>query len=394
MKKVVLTTLALFIFMGGIVEAQSECDQAYIKAMQANNPTERAKFLKEFLGKCGGKGSQYENFANAYLCTLIYPGKTEQEITSAGEKALSLGGIDDNLKCQVLISLSAVYTKGAQTLDKSKAYANQVIQTATAAKAKEADPGAAATWNTIIGTAHLVLAQAYENSKDAKGAVDSYINSYNILKQPAILAELKKFGKRLYETKDYANAEKIFRFTSQVNAKDSESATLVAQILYKMGKTQEALTMFKEIHAKQKSGEMAYNIGIILAREAKTNPVLAQDAIRYLLDAALLYPAQSKKSMEMAEYLYFSSDKEWNDRVKKIQESSKLIEEWTTEFNKKFESKSEEELTPDEKREFRKKKENIEKEQKIIADLQAKQKASMDGFNKLLAEAKQRLGVK
>ena len=172
-------------------------------------------------------------------------------------------------------------------MEKAKSYANQLIQTATAAKAKEADPGAAANWNTMIGAGHLILAQAHENAKDQGRHRLLHQFLQHPEGQPEILAELKKLGKRLYEAKDYADAERIFRFTSQVNPKDSESATLVAQILYKTGKMHEALTMWKEILAKNKSGEMAYNIGITLAKEAKTNPALANDAIRYLIDAAL-----------------------------------------------------------------------------------------------------------
>lgn len=390
MKKIVLTALALFLVAGGIAMAQNECDGLYIKAMQANTPAERAQLLKEFLAKCSGKGSQYENFANAFLCTTVYQ-KTDQETIAYGEKALALGELDDQVKSQVLTALAVVYNKQGQNPEKTKAYANQLIQTATSMKAKEPEN---ANWNNLIGIGHFIIGQTQDRAKDHKGALDSYQTSYAILKDAKILAEMKKIAKAEYEAKAYADAEKVFRFLAQTNPKDVESQRLVGECLYKTGKTQEALAIFKEIHAKHRSGEMAYNIGIILAREAKTNPVLIQDAIRFLLDAALLYPAQSKKAMELAENLYYSNDKEWNNRVKLMQESKQLIDEWAKTINTKFGDKSEEDLTPDQRREYRKIKELIDKEQKVLEDLQAKQKASMEGFNKLLEEAKQRLGIK
>ena len=93
---------------------------------------------------------------------------------------------------------------------------------------------------------------------------------------------------------------------------------------------------------------MAYNIGIMLANEAKTNPAVTNDAVDYLLDASFLDPKQAKKHQDMAKSLFFSQDKEWNDRIKLINESQGLIKEWTDTINKKFGEKSEEELTSDE----------------------------------------------
>jgi hypothetical protein len=154
------------------------------------------------------------------------------------------------------------------------------------------------------------------------------------------------------------------------------------------------MALWKDSFAKSKSGDLAYNIGITLAREAKTNPALTNDAIRYLLDAAFLSPAKSKEARALAESMYFSSDKEWNNRVKLMQESKTLIDDWVKTINTKFGDKSEEDLTPDQKREYRKIKESIDKEQKTLDALNAQQKAGVEGFNKLLETEKSKLGIK
>ncbi len=393
MKTVLLTTVTLILVFGSLSLAQSECDQLYIKAMTANSEAERAKLLKDFLAKCAGQGNQYENFANAYLCILNYPQKNEMDIINYGEKALQLGGLDDLNKSQVLTNLAFVYTKNNP--EKAKTYANQIIDIARASKAKESEAANAAQWNSLIGGGYYILGQAQEKAKDNKSAIDSYLNSYNILKNPKIIADIKKVGKTAYEAKAYADAEKAFRAAYQVNPKDTGSLDLVAQCLYHAGKTDEALAMMKESYAKTKDGDTAYNIGIILAKQAGSkNPGLNTEALRYLLEASLLSQKYSKKSLELARNMFLGADKEWNNRVKAIQESTTLIADWTKTFNSKFEGKNPDELDSDQKREFRRLNENIEKENKILEKLQAEQKATTDKFQKLIDEAKARLGIR
>ena len=390
MKRLILTAAVFVLVVSGLAFAQNECDQTYIKAMTANTPAERIALLKEFLSTCAGKGSQYENFANANLCVTGWQGKTEQETLAYGEKALALGGIDDVMKCQVLTQLCVIYDKQGQNLDKAKSYASQLLQTATTAKAKDPE---GANWNTFIGLGHFFTAQALQKGKDIKGALDSYMTSYGILKDAKILVELKKIAKSLYEAKSYADAEKVYRTLAQANPKDAESQALIAQCLYKAGKINEALALWKETFTKSKSADLAYNIGITVAKEAKTNPALQNDAIRYLVDAALL-AAKYKDAMSMAENLFLGNDKDYNNRVKLMQESKQLIDDWAATINKKFGDKSEDDLSSDDRREYRKIKENIDKEQKTLDALQAKHKASTEGFTKILAEEKQKLGVR
>ena len=390
MKKAVLWAIVAAIFLSGVAYGQSESDQAYIKAMTANTPAERVTLLKDYLAKYAGKGNQYENFANANLCVIPWQGKTDQEILGYGEKALALGGLDNAMKCQVLMNVAAISVKAGQA-DKAKTYAGQLIQAATEGKTKEPE---VANWNGFVGAGHYLTAQALDKAKDIKGSLAEYMTSYGILKDAKILAEVKKLAKALYDAKNYADAEQTFRMLVQANPKDTESQALIAQCLYKSGKVDEAMALWKDSFTKSKSGDLAYNIGITLAKEAKTNPALTNDAIRYLLDAAFLSPAKSKDARALAESMYFSSDKDWNNRVKLMQESKALIDDWAKTINTKFGDKSEDDLTPDQRREYRKIKESIDKEQKTLDALNVQQKAGVEGFNKLLEAEKQKLGIK
>jgi hypothetical protein len=393
MRRTILTMIAIALGLAatsGLLRAQNDCDQMYIKAMQATSPAERAKLLKEYLASCAGKGSQYENFANAFLCTLPFP-KSDQETISYGEKALALGGLDDAVKSQVIYTLAVVSNKVNDSA-KTKAYAQQLIQVSTAGKAKEPEN---ANWNKFIGIGHFLVGQAAQKANDISGALAAYETSYNLIKDNAILVEVKKIGKSLMDAKKYADAEKVYRFLAGTG-KDSESLRIIADILAQTGRKSEALKMFKDMYAKKKTGDLAFNIGILLNQESKTNPALIPEAVNYFLDASLLIQDrnQAQNARKYAESLFMSQDKEWNNRVKAIQESQKLIEDWTNTINTKFGNKSEDELTSDEKREYRKIKEAMDKEVVRVEAIQAQQKATMDRLEALLAQAKQRVGVR
>ncbi len=398
MRKTAVISFAITLLLAGALAAQTnDCDETYIKAMTAQGDAQKAQLLKDFLAKCSGKGSQYENFANANLSLLNYPGKTAKDAIDYGEKALALGGLDDLTKCQILIQISALYSQSGQNLDKAKSYATQVTEIAKAAKAKDAEDSttSAAQWNQLIGAGYFALGQAQEKAKDYKSAVDSYVNSYSILKNAQIMAGIKKLGKALYDAKDYAGAEKAFK-AAYTATKDFDSTVFYAKSLYRNNKEAEALTYFKEAYAKQKSGELAYNIGIILARQAKTNPAVSSEAIRYLVEASYTYPSQSQQAMKYAENLFFLSNKDlkYNEIVSEIQQRSKKIEELTSAYNAKFGGKEEEDLSGNEKAEMKSMLAQIEAEKKALEKLQSDQNMAIAKFNQLLEDTKQRLGIK
>jgi len=394
MKRTMLTLIVMLLLVSGWLAAQDEASQAYIKAMTAQNQSQKAQLLKDFVSKYGGKGNQYENFAYANLCLLSYAGKTAKETIDAGDKALALGGLDDLTKYQVLVTVAGVHVQSAMSLEKAKSQALQAADLAKAGKSgAEGEDGA--KWNQMIGAAIYVHAQACEKSKDFKGAVDSYIQSYNILKNKQILADLNKMGKTLMDNKSYAEAEKLYR-TLYTSAKDEATGTLLARALYHSGQRDEAMTVFKELYARKKSGNVAYNIGIILAKEATTNPAVANEAIRYLLEAAFLSEANSKQAMGLAENLFFTTNKDikWNDTVNQITAANKKIEDLTKTYNTKFGDKEEDALTAADKKEMKTILDQIEAEKKKLEPLKATQAQVISTFNKLIAETKTRLGIR
>jgi tetratricopeptide (TPR) repeat protein len=394
MKKTLTMALALIILTSGLLSAQSsEANEAYIKAMTAQAPAQKAQMLKDYLARYGGKGSQYENFANANLAILAYPGKTASDTISYGEKALQLGGLDDLSKYQVMIAVAGTCVQYGQNLEKAKSLAVQAVELCKSSRGKEGENSS--QWNQLMGAAHYVHGQAAEKTKDYRTAAESFANSYTILKNPQIMASLKKLGKTLYDAKAYAEAEKVFKLVA-ASTKDPDIALLYAGALYKSGKIDEALSAYQEIYAKNKNGDVAFNIGIILTKRAQTQPSLASEAISYLLDASFLSPANSKQAMSMAESLFFTSNKEfrWNDTVNQINALSKKIEDMTKTFNDKFGDKDEEEMKDSQKAEMKNLLTGIDTEKKNLEKLKANQNVVMAKFTTQIEDTKRRLGIR
>ena len=391
MKRLLLTAVMLAVFIGGFAFAQSDADQFYIKAMQAPSPAEKARLLKEYVSKYAGQGNQYDGYAYANLCILQYQAKQfNSETIGIAEKAAADGKIDDQMKGAMLQIIADIHLKTNQ-FDKAKAAAQKCLQHAQAAKAKEAEAANAKVWTQTIGQAHFLTAQAQEKSGDIKGALESYNQAYTVLKAPTVLGEVKKIGKSYYAAQKYAEAELIYRYLAGTGL-DSESLTILAQILNRQGKQAEALQMFKDMYAKNKTGSMAYNIGIMLANEVKTNAAVVNDAVSFLLDASFLDVKRSKQCTDIARSLFFSQDKEWNSRIKLIEESQTLVTDWSNTINTKYGDKSEDELTTDERREYRKLKEMIDKETVTLNNLQAQMQSGSGKFDALVAAAKKRVG--
>lgn len=395
MKKVILSSLmAVFLLSVALPAQDNNCNESYIKAMTANSIPERYKLLKEWVVNCGGKGSQYENFAYAALCTLPVTGRTPQETVDYGEKALSIGGLDDMTKYQVLINVASSYVSLGQNLQKARGYASQAIQIAQANRKKGPDAGDPAQWNSFIGAGHFVQGQVLEKEKNYGEAVTAYINSYNILKNKQILTSLAKLGQELYNSKQYADAEKALNLASSV-LQDFGTTALYAKALHRNNKKNEALTQYKKAYAKQKNGEIAYNIGLILAGNAQNNTAATDEAIQYLLEAGFLSAANSKKATDLAQQLYFNNkDKTYNENVKQLGEKSEELESTTKAFNDKFGEKDEEDLTEAEKTEMDALLKKIENLQGEIEKIQKNTEASLVNWQQLVDQTKTKLGIK
>jgi len=396
MRKTTLATLILILFTFVTLYAQTEdANQEYIQAMSAQDPAQKAKLLKQWLKTNQGKGNQYEKYAYAELCVWNYPGKTAEELIEYGEKSLSLGGLDDFTNCRVLMSIASIYSLRGQNLEKAKSYSLQVIQLAKNNRDKEGSGAAPAQWDQFMGAAYFTHGTALDKGRDPRGALESYINSYDILKDPQIASALKKVGKNLYDYKFYKDAEKAFKITATA-LKDYASILLYAKTLHRNGKKEEAIRYYKQAYAQQKTGDVAFNIGIILAGESERDPSVSPEAIKYLLDASFLSPPNSKKAMQLAESLFFNFNKDlkYNETVRNIQKKNKELEDLTEDYENRFGKKEDEELSDTDKRMMKIMVQDIEALQKDVEGLLLKQKAALDQFNKLIEETKRRLGVR
>jgi hypothetical protein len=393
MKKTVLITLALTFFISSLALSQNdEAHSAYLQAMGAPTLAQKIQLLKNYINKYKGQGTQYEHYAYANLCILSSQTSNLNEAIDYGENALLLGGLDDYTKTQVLFVLSTIYTKQGKNLEKAKNYAMQVVELSRVNKNKKSATTNANQWDKLMGAGYYTHAQAQEKAKQLKGAAESFIKSYEILKNPQIGKDLKNVGKALYKFKFYKDAEEAFRVAYQILG-DYESGSFYAKTLFKNNKKDEALTNFKKVYSKQRSGEVAFYIGIILAENGKKDASVSQEAIQYLLEASFLSPSNSEQARALAESLFFHSAEagNYNEKVKELTELTKKLEEMTELFNENFGDKNEDELSNKEKKEIESWLKDIEALEVKIKKIEADQNVIVQKFNRLLEETKNRL---
>lgn len=390
MKRTLLLIL-LFLLAACAIWAQNPADEAYIKAMTVQDNCEKVKLLKDFINQYAGKGSQYENYAYAYLCLLPCPSKSLQESLNFGEKALSLGGLDTTVKSSLMIFLANNFIAQGQNLDKAKNYAGQLIELGKTEKTKE---GAVPDkWNKIIAAGYYILGSAAEKAKDTATAVKAYLDAYTLSKDKSIMISLRKMGKTFADAKNYAEAEKVYRSIYN-QTKDPNDARLLGQLLNRAGKNGEALSLLKEAYSKKRTGEVAFSIAVILANKAKTDPALVNEAVRYSLEAAFLPNPNSEQAMKMAESMFFTMNKDlkYNETVLAIQNKVKELEELTKIFNERFGGKNEEDLTDKDKKKMQEFQADIDTLQAEIDKLKKQQEAAIAKFNQLVEETKHRVG--
>jgi tetratricopeptide (TPR) repeat protein len=312
--------MTLVFVLAGLAAAQS-ADEEYLKAMQLPDACQKAKALEAYIAKYAGQGTTNEHWAYAYYCLSGCTSISPQKAAEAGEKALTMAGLDDSTKLQLMATIPTLYGKAGLT-DKADAAARKLIDYGKAA----ADPKIGAR---LQAGGYVMIGQFAEKAGDYGKAAENYITAYGVFKDPSISKVLNGLAATLYNQQKFADAEKVFR---QFYAADQgpESAALLGQTLYKQGKTDEALAIYKEGYAKKKTPSLALNIAIILNKEVKAKPALTNETINALIEAAVLNPKESKNLLGGAEYLFVGQDKELAASYDRIAEHNKAIEE----FNK------------------------------------------------------------
>jgi hypothetical protein len=382
MKRTLYATLTLVFLLTGLAAAQS-ADEDYLKAMQLSDNCAKVQALEAYVAKYAGQGTTNEHWAYAYYCLTPCATKNNQKAAEYGEKALGMSGIDGSTKQQLIIAVPQLYY-GAGQPDKGDAASRKLIEYGKGLSDAKAS-------SQIQATGYFLIGNSAEKAGDNAKATENYILAYNTLKDPSIIKQIKSLADKLYKAQKYPEAEQVLR---KFYAADQgpESATVLGQTLYKQGKVDEALAIYREAYAKKKTGGLAQNIAIILNSQVKTDPSKTNEAINANIEAGLLNPPQQKNFLGQAQNLFVGQDKELASSYAKIEEHKKAIEEFTKTYNAKVDGKTEDDLSDADKKVIKKLEANIDVENQAIAGIQASQKGVLDKFNALVAQVRTRLG--
>ncbi|GEM_PF-467005 len=381
-KTIGITASLLFLSVAVFLAAQTP-DEEYLKAMQIKDPCQQAQALDAYITNFADKGGQYDNYAYAYYCLCGCATKNVEKAVAYGEKALTMPATDNDTKLKIYFTIPQLYAAAGQ-MDKANAAAQKIIDLGKASND-------AATKTRLEASGYVLLGQFAEKAGDYGAAANAYITAYGVVKDPGIKKLFDGLASTLYKNQRYADAEKVFR---QFYAADQgpESAALLGQTLYKEGKIDEALAVYKKAYARKRTAALAQNIAIILNQQVKTNPALKSEAINAFIQAALLIPSQQKTYLDAAKSLYLSDSPDLAAINDKIKEHNVAIEQLTNTYNDKYASKPVDELTASDKDTMQKLKDAITSEQEAITQLQGRLKDVLDKFNQLVAQVRTKLG--
>lgn len=382
MKRTLFATLALTFVLAGLVAAQS-ADEDYLKAMQISDNCQKVQALDSYISKYGGQGTTYEHYAYAYYCLTPCASKSSQKAAEYGEKALGLPGTDAETKLKLRIAIPQLYYQAKQN-DKADAAALKLVEYGKGLSD-------AKTGSQLQATGYFLMGDAAEKAGNNVKATENYILAYNAFKDPNIVKQIRTLGDNLYKAQKYDEAEQVLKKFYEAD-QGPESATVYAQTLYKLNKTGQALTIYREAYAKKKTPALAKNIAIIVNGQVKNDPSKTDEAINAWIEAAILNPKESKNMLGQAQNMFVGKDKDLAKSYDQIAEHNRAIEEFTKTYNSKIEGKSEEDLSANDQRLLKTLEANIEAEKAAIARIQASQKGVLDRFNTLVAQAKSRLG--
>lgn len=382
MKRTALAIMALTFVLAGLAAAQS-ADEEYLTAMQKQDPCQKVQALDAYITKYAGQGTTNEHWAYAYYCLTPCASTPAQKAAEYGEKALTMPGLDNDTKTQLMIAIPQYYYKAGQA-DKADAAVHKLID-----YGKGLGGGKAGAQLQAAG--YVMIGQSAERAGDYGKAAENYITAYSVLPDPSISKLLNGLASTLYKNGKFAEAEQVFRQFYAAN-KGPESAMLLGQTLYKQNKVDEALAIFREGYAIKKTGALAQNIAVLLNSEVKKDPSKTMEAVDANIEAGLLNPAQQKNFLGMAQNLFVGQDKDLASSYAKIEEHKKAIEEFNKTIDSKFGSKTMDDLSDSDKRLLKTLNDNIEAENQAIAQIQASQKGVLDKFNALVAQVKARLG--
>jgi len=197
------------------------------------------------------------------------------------------------------------------------------------------------------GRLYLILANSYGiksaaifNLDKAKEYADKAVDFAKAKNLKDVLAEAQKLKKSFagtsakpltpeqkmkmhYSNDEYSEAIAYYKTLGPADKANEEIHKIYANSLIKANQFDTALTEFKGLYDKNKTGATASKLGEIYVEKAKRNKAFFDQAVDFYLEAHLLYKKEgnasnSKAAFGKAKYYLFEKYG-FNDRIKKVQ---------------------------------------------------------------------------
>lgn len=275
----------------------------YTTALQKKPGSERITAFEAYIKNYPDAGQNvFTKLAYYWLTVDNYKVKSYDKAIRHGEKAVQLGGMEPKLEAGVYLILGSSY--GA-TNNKEKAlnWADKAVSFAQKNGIADIAKQAGALKNELSGAP----------------------------KQPARpLTSLEKIG-QLYTAGKYNDAIAMYNSFGAADKNDDKIFEIYARSMMKAGKLDAALKEFSDAYAKSKKGINAERLGNIYLAKAEKDKRFYDDAIRYQLEAGLLYGKENdgkRRDALLTNAKYWLYEKyDYNAKIKKYNASVKPVKQ-------------------------------------------------------------------
>lgn len=302
-KRVVILLVVLFV--SSLFLLPDEKQDSWKNAISEQNIEFRMSLLEQYAGKYAQEGDANLEVLYYQLSLDSFNLKKYEKTITYSEKALNLKKINDRKKLQLYLLLANSYNVTKKDLDKAYHYADLVLESAITMKANENNTKKYDK-KYIVPALRIQIFILYSKgrkepemmNKAAEKAIEIFANYDKSTKSSNMIVTL---ANNLYKMKKTRNAISVFEHVCNVERPNYRYLSMLASWYSKIGDKQKAINCLERSYRIRKNAKTAYNLGVMLQKRD------IDMAIRYLTEAHIMrHENKEAKAYKLLRHLYYN----------------------------------------------------------------------------------------
>jgi len=302
-KRVVILLVVLFV--SSLFLLPDEKQDSWKNAISEQNIEFRMSLLEQYAEKYAQEGDANLEVLYYQLSLDSFNLKKYEKTITYSEKALNLKKINDRKKLQLYLLLANSYNVTKKDLDKAYHYADLVLESAITMKANENNTKKYDK-KYIVPALRIQIFILYSKgrkepemmNKAAEKAIEIFANYDKSTKSSNMIVTL---ANNLYKMNKTRNAISVFEHVCNVERPNYRYLSMLASWYSKIGDKQKAINCLERSYRIRKNAKTAYNLGVMLQKRD------IDMAIRYLTEAHIMrHENEEAKAYKLLRHLYYN----------------------------------------------------------------------------------------